>query len=213
MSYGSHGSDPTCTLLPPRRSSSSIPEFLVGKIIISLATRFNKSISEVRRHFSVDYVEQWARVQRLEGGDDMYASTFVKPSSEDHRDATFPFLIALLMSYLLVRRHTFQQASTHSRICADVLLRSILAVRLPITQAPRFKEPTTLFLAGIRACRLEAQNALGMPYYSDMAHFEVVDMACVQCLVVRIADSTSKKRWALTDRSGSLARSYYVEGS
>ena len=54
---------------------------------------------------------------------------------------------------------------------------------------------------------------LGMPYYSDMAHFEVVDMMCVQCLVARIADSTSKKRWALVDWSGSLARSYYVEGS
>jgi hypothetical protein len=51
---------------------------------------------------------------------------------------------------------------------------------------------------------IKAQNALGVPYYANLAHFEVVDMTCVQCLVARITDSATQKRWALVDRSGML---------
>jgi hypothetical protein len=36
----------------------------------------------------MENVEQWARVRRLEGGDDMNASRFAS-YSEDRRDATF----------------------------------------------------------------------------------------------------------------------------
>lgn len=78
-------------------------------------------------------------------------------------------------------------------------LQHILVVHLPKIQSFGLAEPTTLFLAGIRSCHLEAQNALGMPYYTKMAHFEVVDMSCVQCLVARVADSVVQKRWALVD--------------
>lgn len=46
-----------------------------------------------------------------------------------------------------------------------------------------------------------------MPYYTKMAHFEVVDISCVQCLVARVADSVAQKRWALVDRSGNTPRS------
>lgn len=92
-------------------------------------------------------------------------------------------------------------------------LQHILVVHLPEIQSFGLAEPTTLFLAGIRSCHLEAQNALGMPYYTKMAHFEVVDMSCVQCLVARVADSVAQKRWALVDRSGNTPRSYYVENS
>jgi hypothetical protein len=42
----------------------------------------------VRRYFSVDGVEQWGKICRLDGGDTMHASSWVT-DSEDRRDATF----------------------------------------------------------------------------------------------------------------------------
>jgi hypothetical protein len=89
-------SDPTCILLPPRQPSSGISEFLVNKIIISLSTRFDKSQNIIRQHFAPENVEQWARVRRLEGGDDMNASSFAR-FSEDRRDATY-VRVSLLFS-------------------------------------------------------------------------------------------------------------------
>ena len=80
--------DPTCILLTPRRPSSTIPSSVINKIIISLATRYEKSITAIRSHFSQDFVEQWGRVRRLEGGDDMYASSLAHVT-EDSWDATF----------------------------------------------------------------------------------------------------------------------------
>ena len=80
--------DPTCILLTPWRPSSTIPSSVIDKIIISLATRYEKSVTAIRSHFSQDFVEQWGRVRWLEGGDDMYASSLAH-ITEDSRDATF----------------------------------------------------------------------------------------------------------------------------
>jgi hypothetical protein len=80
--------DPTCILLPPRRPSSTISVSLAAKIVISLSMRFNKPQSIIRQYFSIENAEQWARVRRLEGGDDINASSLVI-HSEDRRDATF----------------------------------------------------------------------------------------------------------------------------
>jgi len=126
-------------------------------------------------------------------------------------------LIIPMLSYLqydmLVDIHANKPRQTPKFITKTFFgqLQHILVICLPKVQALGLTEPTTLFLAGIRSCHLEAQNSLGMPYYSKMAHFEVVDMTCVQCLVARVADSIVQKRWALVDRSGSTPRSYYVE--
>ena len=80
--------DPTCILLPPRRPFSTISDTLGNKITISLSTRYNKPASTIREYFSVQNVQQWGRVRRLDGGDDMYASALCR-SAEDKRDATF----------------------------------------------------------------------------------------------------------------------------
>lgn len=89
-------------------------------------------------------------------------------------------------------------------------LQHILVVRLPAIPAIAVPEPVVLFLAGIRSCQLEAKNSLNMPYYWSMGSFEVVDMSCVQCLVARIPETESQKRWAIVDRSGYIARSFYA---
>lgn len=81
--------DSTCELLPPRRSSASIGEATIAKIAIHLSTRYSRPLEVIRRHFTADSVELWARVRRLEGGDVMYASSLRRRSLEDSRDATF----------------------------------------------------------------------------------------------------------------------------
>jgi hypothetical protein len=80
--------DPRYVLLPPHRPSSTIPQSVENKIAIHFATRFSQNVNTVRRYLKRENITQWARVQRLEGGDLMYASElFIQ--TEDRRDATY----------------------------------------------------------------------------------------------------------------------------
>lgn len=80
--------DPTCALLPPHRISEPLEPGLGKRIIVSLATRFDKPVATIKKYFKPDEVDQWAKVERLEGGDRMLASSMLT-SLEDRRDATF----------------------------------------------------------------------------------------------------------------------------
>jgi hypothetical protein len=80
--------DPRYVLLPPQRPSSTIPQPVENKIAIHFATRFSQNVNTVRRYLKQENITQWARVQRLAGGDLMYASElFIQ--AEDRRDATY----------------------------------------------------------------------------------------------------------------------------
>lgn len=197
---------------------------MFDKIVIAFATRFKKPVTVVRRHVKIEHVEQWGRVRRLEGGDDMYASSLVK-AGEDYRDATYIRVSSsVLCSFELIAEFKCQydmlvdiyarQARRDPKWELQSFfgqLQNILEVRLPSIPDLDLPEPTVYILAGIRACELEAKNALKMPYYSKTSRYEVVDMTCVQCLVARIAEDASGTRWAIADRSNNISRSYYVE--
>lgn len=86
-------------------------------------------------------------------------------------------------------------------------LENILVVHMPATAQLALDTGSTLILAGIRQCEVDATNSLGMPFYSKTGRFEVVDITCVQCLVGRVQND---KQWAIIDRSGGLQRSYYA---
>jgi hypothetical protein len=58
------------------------------KILVCLATRYNKTVGTVRRHISVDDVEVWGKVQVIDG-DTMVASSLVQSSQEDLRNASY----------------------------------------------------------------------------------------------------------------------------
>jgi len=80
--------DPRYVLLPPHRPSSTIPQSVENKIAIHFATRFSQTVNTVRRYLKRENITQWARVQKLAGGDLMYASElFIQ--TEDRRDATY----------------------------------------------------------------------------------------------------------------------------
>jgi hypothetical protein len=75
-------------------------------------------------------------------------------------------------------------------------------------------EPSTVFLAAIRTCILDAPDAqlqgLNIHFYSTEGGVHVVDVTSLQCLVGRIRD---RSRWVIIDRSGSLVRASYTAGS
>lgn len=81
--------DPTCMLLHPHVANPVIDNGLFTKIIVCLATRYNKTVGAVRQHLSVNDIEQWGKVQIVGGGDTMVASSLVKYSQEDSRNATY----------------------------------------------------------------------------------------------------------------------------
>jgi len=80
--------DPRYVLLPPQRPSSTISQLVENKIAIHFVTRFSQNVNTVRRYLKQENITQWAQVQRLAGGDLMYASElFIQ--AEDHRDAMY----------------------------------------------------------------------------------------------------------------------------
>lgn len=85
-------------------------------------------------------------------------------------------------------------------------LENILLIRLPAAPQLDINTGSTLILAGIRQCEVDAINSMGMHFYSKMGRFEVVDMTCVQCLIGRVQNGN---RWAIIDRSGGVQRSHY----
>jgi len=80
--------DPRYVLLPPQHPSSTIPQPIENQSAIHSATCFGQNVNTVRWYLKWENITQWARVQRLAGGDLMYAlELFIQ--AEDHRDATY----------------------------------------------------------------------------------------------------------------------------
>jgi len=75
-------------------------------------------------------------------------------------------------------------------------------------------DPTTFILTCIHRCRIRAENPqltrLDIHLYKegDDKRLDVTDITTIQCLVGRVRDGP--KRWAIIDRSGSLARATYL---
>lgn len=87
-------------------------------------------------------------------------------------------------------------------------LQHIFVVKLDESPQLGLTEKTTLILAAIRVCadpQLRDENKVY--YYSREGHLEIVDMACVQCLVGRVKDGNE---WAIVDRSEGCTRPEFV---
>lgn len=53
------------------------------------------------------------------------------------------------------------------------------------------------------------RHILDINYYRQASgQIQVIDLACVQCVVGRVL---SRGRWAIIDRSGSMARAIFVD--
>jgi hypothetical protein len=81
-------SDPTCVLLPPV-GKRQVERGMLDKIVAALRTRFNVSLANARKIITPARIREYGKVQRLEGGDTMYAASLVRTAGEDRRDATY----------------------------------------------------------------------------------------------------------------------------
>ncbi|KAK1235307.1 hypothetical protein PQX77_001465 [Marasmius sp. AFHP31] len=204
-----HPNYPSCILLPPHKPSSTVSNALHSKIMVHLATRLTSDTHKVtkamvKKAYQPSNVTRWYKVRRLEGGDDMVASSLVA-YAEDRRDATF--VRYDLLVDINARNH--QAAPEYAPQHFYGQLQEILVVVFPASQALDVPEETTLILAAIERCAVYDANELGMPVYEKMGVTEVVDIGTVQCLVGRIQEG---RRWTIIDRSGTISRSYYVPG-
>ena len=87
-------------------------------------------------------------------------------------------------------------------------LQHLFVILLPPDTALHFTKPTIHILASIRTCKIERGNEdLDIHYYSKLGGLDVLDITCVQCAMGRIP---CKNGWAIIDRSGDLARAFYV---
>jgi len=88
-------------------------------------------------------------------------------------------------------------------------LQHIFVVSLPLDTGLCISEPTVHILASIKTCKVERSNAaLDIHYYSKLGGLDILDIMCIQCIVGRI--SCANNSWAIIDRSGDLARAFYV---
>ncbi|KAJ6521755.1 hypothetical protein B0H19DRAFT_1277057 [Mycena capillaripes] len=198
-----HPSYTTCILHPPHRIFQPLSAGLANRIAISLATRFDTHLVIIKKYFNPLEVDQWAKVERLEGGDRMLASSMLT-SLEDRRDATYVRYVLLVDK----NQRNSRLAPSFKPVTFYGQLQNIFVVKLPPAVELELKEPTTLILAAVTECKITAKNDLDMHYYRTEGPLQIVDITCVQCLVGRVK-TTNKKEWVIIDRSGSVARPYY----
>lgn len=72
---------------------------------------------------------------------------------------------------------------------------------------------TTIIIAAIRNHVVDVSypppGKLDIHYSSRMGTLDFTDIASIQCLIARVKDRDTPTRWAIFDRSGSLARALY----
>ncbi|KDQ52461.1 hypothetical protein JAAARDRAFT_138848 [Jaapia argillacea MUCL 33604] len=197
---------PHCVLMPPRRVAP-VDSGLLAQVIGCLVTAYSTTPAKIRPHLDAARIEQWGKVRRLFGGDVMHASSMTA-IGEDRRDASF------------IRYEAYVDVHAKKKNIAPKLvaktffgqLQHVFVIRLPPSQNLNLDKPAIHFLAAIRSCKLiESDNDLDIHYYSNFGQMDVVDMSTVQCLVGRVPDDNTGKRWGIIDRSGPLARALYVE--
>ena len=99
--------DPLYVLMPPKKCADALPLGLWKALTATLATRFDKPASHIRKFFPKETrVVQYGRARRLEGGDTIQAHKIVIPQT-DSRDMTFVRVCALIHIVYLISHLPF----------------------------------------------------------------------------------------------------------
>ncbi len=218
-------------LLPPKVDRQPAPN-LVNGIAAALATRFNTQVNAVKPHLHAAQVQQWGKLRRIdsEDGDTMRASS-LGTNRDDSRDATYvrvsqinckvssvSALTFVLLKYEMLvdvferqkrRKPKFQLQTFYGQLQHLFVINFNTATCITLNLDDDSK---TVILAAVRTCDIDVNNTaaegLDIHYYSRTGGLHFVDATNVRCLVGRVKDG---RRWAIMDRSGSLARGVYVD--
>ncbi|KAL1701990.1 hypothetical protein EV121DRAFT_282211 [Schizophyllum commune] len=202
----------SCVLLPKRRGPASITGEMSLAIMTHLATRYNVPRRQIERVFKADFVAQFARVRRLEGGDDMHAAELLPRQPQDSRDRTFVKYVALIDTETenpsvepnLVK-HEF-----YGRILNIFLVTLPADVVKKVDKQHLSDDPAVLFLVRMQACDTTGPISKELPevlVYKRLktTRSQVVDIETVQCLIGRTPlaqlTKTEPVEWAIIDRS------------
>ncbi|OJT08402.1 hypothetical protein TRAPUB_690 [Trametes pubescens] len=219
---------PTCVVLPACKVL--VPDRgLIDKIVSALCTRYAATPAAIRTALPLE-VQQWGKLRILNDGDTIRAAELVA-EAEDGRDASFirvriqscsslsrPVTIHPL-TYHVIKYELLVDKNARYRQRPVILeqktfygqLRHILVIKLgPVPSAsPPQLHPSTLMLGAVRRCVIESDHHdLDIHYYKRFGALEIIDISTIQCLVGRVQD---RGRFAIIDRSGSLARAIYVQ--
>lgn len=90
--------DDTCVVAPPYRGPGAFNDpQLIRRVQVSLATRFNTTLTTIRRFVAEQNVALYGKVRRLGAGDTVWASSLT-PIAEDRRDASWVRVSSHLIS-------------------------------------------------------------------------------------------------------------------
>ncbi|KAI1796508.1 hypothetical protein LXA43DRAFT_879709 [Ganoderma leucocontextum] len=198
----------------PRSSLLTPSKGLKDRVIGALVTRLDRLPSLVRQHLP-SQLEHWAKLCILNDGDTIHAAEMVK-RTEDNRDRTF----VRYETYVDVYADNPEKESEFELQTFYGQLEHIIAVHFYTPAALKDlglgTDPTTFVLAAIRACIVEeglTNEWLDIHYYKDFGTLDVLDVTCIQCCVGRVPvlHPPGLKRYAIVDRSGSLARALAID--
>ncbi|KAI0819220.1 hypothetical protein BC628DRAFT_1333506 [Trametes gibbosa] len=194
----------TCVVLPACKAL--IPDRgLTDKIVSALCTRYTATPAAIRAALPRE-VQQWGKLRILNDGDTIRAAELLA-EAEDGRDASFVRYELLVDKNARYRQRPviLEQKTFYGQ------LRNILVIDLgpiPLASPPQLQS-SVLMLGTIRRCVIESiHRDLDIHYYKKLGALEIVDISTIQCVVGRVQD---RGRFAIIDRSGSLARAIYIE--
>ncbi|KAI0758390.1 hypothetical protein BC629DRAFT_1659586, partial [Irpex lacteus] len=190
----------TCVVAPPYRGPSAVNDAqLIRRVQVSLATRFDTTLSVVRR-FVPDRPQNLAlygKVRRLGAGDTIWASSLT-PGAEDRSDASW---VRYQIFIDRNARYRNRAPDFEKTTCYGKLLH-IVVVTLPPSRELRLTGETKLLLADVITCKTEFEGPLGEPLYKNLEAPQVIDMTCIQSLVGRFeVKNNSQVGWAIIYRS------------
>ncbi|KAI4520294.1 hypothetical protein K525DRAFT_203997 [Schizophyllum commune Loenen D] len=198
---------PSCILLPPKDPTTPVPEGIFRQITAALATRASLRVQDVRPRLLKAQITRYGRVRRVDSdeGDTMCAVGLVG-EREDLRDASFVRYEALFDRHAHARRRAVSlQPDTYFGQLKDIYLIQFPDASDAATVG--IDQGNEVVLAAIRECANPTDHKLlDIHYYTTEGRLDIVDMKTVQALVGRIWDID---RWAIVDRSGSLARAVF----
>ena len=129
----------------------------------------------------------------------------------------FIVLFSVLILYMMVQYETLvDKYACHKKRWPEYEMKTyyghlqhIFVVSLPSDAHLSITEPTVHILTSIRTCKMEHSNpVLDIHYYSKLGGLDILDITCIQCVVGHIPCANNS--WAIIDRSGDLARAFYV---
>jgi hypothetical protein len=213
--------DPSYVFTPPIGSVMALSKSLWMTLTATLATRFDKSASIIRKLIPKDTrFAQYGRACQLEGGDVMHARE-LNPLRSDGRDMSFVRVSHLLNFFMRVNSVVLQyqlavDKFAHQRHRApEFELRDFFGqvLRFLVVNIPRSPEhgieADSYMYAAIRQVKIaeSSTDCCRINYYEDLGPVVLVDLNQIKCVVGRIMD---RGKWAIIDRSKSLVQIHIV---